>query len=108
MMALHQAGSPVVAMANVHCGLATENFMALEMHSVDNPWWDDLVDGISKPIVENGYIQAPEGPGLGIELNEEAVAEHINRGNENFATHQGMFEPTDEWDALDAHDRTWS
>jgi len=95
-------------MANVHCALATENFMALEMHSVDNPWWDDLVDGVSKPIVENGYIQAPEGPGLGIELNEEAVAEHINRGNENFATHQGMFEPTDEWDALDAHDRTWS
>ena len=108
MMALHQAGSPVVAMANVHCALATENFMALEMHSVDNPWWDDLVEGVGKPIVENGYIKAPEGPGLGIVLNEEAVEEHLSRGTERFSVHPGMFEPTDEWDSLDAHDRTWS
>ena len=45
-IALHQAGSPVVAMANVHCAAAIDNFIALEMHSVDNPWWDDLVSVI--------------------------------------------------------------
>ena len=35
-IALHQAGSPVVAMANAHFAMAMENFIALEMHSVDN------------------------------------------------------------------------
>ena len=32
-------------MANLHCAAATENFLALEHHSVDVPWWDDLVTG---------------------------------------------------------------
>ena len=108
-MALHQAGSPIVAMANVHCAAATENFLALEMHSVDLPWWDDLVDGVDKPLVTDGFIKVPEGPGLGIELNDEAVREHLNTSPTQFAVYpEGFFEPTDEWDALDSHDRTWS
>jgi L-alanine-DL-glutamate epimerase-like enolase superfamily enzyme len=114
-MALHQAGSPIVAMANVHCAAATQNFIGLEMHSVDVPWWDSLVDGISKPLIDNGYVQVPEGPGLGIELNEEAVKEHLNMGMRSGRVRKdtaiypaGLFEPTDEWDGLDSHDRTWS
>jgi len=107
-MAMHQAGSPVVAMANVHCAAATENFLALEMHSTDLSWWDDLVDGIPKPIVQNGYVPVPEGPGLGITLNEEAVEAHLATGDRFAVYPAGAFEPTDEWDELDAHDRTWS
>ncbi len=42
-MALHMAGSPVCFMANVHCAAATQNFLALEHHSVDVPWWGNLV-----------------------------------------------------------------
>ncbi|NMC40298.1 MAG: mandelate racemase/muconate lactonizing enzyme family protein [Bacteroidales bacterium] len=42
-MALHMAGSPVVFMANVHCAAATQNFLALEHHNVDTPWWENLV-----------------------------------------------------------------
>ncbi len=108
-MALHQAGSPIVAMANVHCAAATNNFIGLEMHSVDLPWWDSLVDGVSKPVINNGFVDVPEGPGLGIELNEEAVKEHLNTAPTQHAVYpEGFFEPTTEWDALDAHDRTWS
>ena len=43
-MAMHFAGSPVSYMANVHCAAATENFIALEHHSLDVPWWETLVD----------------------------------------------------------------
>jgi L-alanine-DL-glutamate epimerase-like enolase superfamily enzyme len=108
-MALHQAGSPVVAMANVHCAAATNNFIGLEMHSVDLPWWDSLVEGVSKPVIDSGYVAVPTGPGLGIELNEEAVKEHLNTDPIQYAVYpEGFFEPTSEWDALDAHDRTWS
>ncbi len=42
-MAMHMAGSPVCFMANVHCAAATQNFLALEHHSVDSPWWENLV-----------------------------------------------------------------
>jgi len=115
-MALHQAGSPVVAMANVHCAAATEGFIALEMHSVDNPWWDDLVNGETDKIINNGFVKVPESPGLGITLNEDAVEKHLNTNASGFAERgksmdiypTGAFEPTDEWDKLDAHDRTWS
>jgi L-alanine-DL-glutamate epimerase-like enolase superfamily enzyme len=49
-MAMHFAGTPVSCMANVHCAAATENFLVLENHSVDVPWWNDLVEGVEKPI----------------------------------------------------------
>ena len=101
-MALHMAGSPVAAMASVHCAAATENFIALENHSVDLGWWDDLVIGVEKPIIQNGYIPVPQGPGLGIELNEEVVKEHLRPED------PGYFEPTPEWDKEYAWDRLWS
>lgn len=101
-MALHNAGSPVSIMANVHCAAATENFIALEYHSVDIEWWNDLVTGVEKPITQNGYITVPESPGLGIELNESAVKEHLSPEN------LGYFEPTPEWDTEYSNDRLWS
>mgnify|MGYP003350058397 CR=1 FL=1 len=55
-MAMHFAGTPISFMANVHCAAATENFLVLENHSVDIPWWSDLVEGVSKPIVDHGFI----------------------------------------------------
>ena len=99
-MAMHFAGTPVSCMANVHCAAATENFLVLENHSVDVPWWDSLVDGIPKPIVDHGFITVPEKPGLGITLNDEVVKQHL--------LEPGYFEPTPEWDQERSHDRTWS
>ena len=40
-MAVHMAESPIGCMAAAHSVAATENFLALEYHSVDVPWWDD-------------------------------------------------------------------
>ncbi|WP_341226584.1 mandelate racemase/muconate lactonizing enzyme family protein [uncultured Arcticibacterium sp.] len=100
-MAMHFAGTPVSFMANIHCAAATENFVALEHHSFDVPWWEDLVGGIDKPIYKDGFVKVPETPGLGIDLNEKVVKEHLKSGTMYFA-------PTTEWDELDSHDRTWS
>ena len=75
-MMMHFAGTPVSMMANVHCAAATQNFIALENHSVDIPWWEDLVVG-DKPLVQDGHVVVPDKPGLGVELNEEVVKEHL-------------------------------
>ena len=100
-MAMHFAGTPVSFMANVHCAAATENFVALEHHSVDVDWWEDLVTGIDKPLHADGFARVPEGPGLGIELNLDVVKEHLRRGQELFA-------PTEEWNRDRSNDRLWS
>jgi L-alanine-DL-glutamate epimerase-like enolase superfamily enzyme len=67
-MAMHFAGTPVACMANVHCAAATRNFLALENHSLDVPWWQDLVNEVDKPIIDRGYIAVPDTPGLGVTL----------------------------------------
>jgi L-alanine-DL-glutamate epimerase-like enolase superfamily enzyme len=100
-MAMHHASSPVSFMGCVHTAAATENFIALEHHSVDRPWWEDLVTGLEKPLVRNGYVEVPEKPGVGIELDEEVVKEHLRKGEEFFA-------PTDMWNELRSWDRQWS
>ncbi|MGE5646818.1 MAG: mandelate racemase/muconate lactonizing enzyme family protein [Acidobacteriota bacterium] len=99
-MAMHFAGSPISCFANVHCAAATENFLVLENHSVDVPWWNDLVEGVEKPIVNKGFVTVPNKPGLGITLNDDVVKQHL--------LEPSYFEPTPEWDKERSWDRTWS
>jgi len=98
---MHFAGTPISMMANVHCAEATQNFIALEHNDVDTPWWEDLVKNVEKPILNKGYVKVPETPGLGVDLNEEVIKEHLREGEKYFA-------PTPEWDKDRSWDRTWS
>jgi L-alanine-DL-glutamate epimerase-like enolase superfamily enzyme len=100
-MAMHFAGTPVSFMANVHCAAATQNFMALEHHSVDVDYWIGLVK-TKKPFIEKGYAIVPEAPGLGVELNDENVKKHLD------PEHSAYFAPTPEWDVDRSWDRLWS
>jgi len=106
-MALHMAESPIACMAAVHSAAATENFLALENHSVDIDWWDDIVirngnNGNGK-LVQNGFIEISDKPGLGIDdYNDEVIKEHLNpRFPELWAS-------TDMWNDEYSHDRLWS
>jgi len=101
-MAMHMAGTPVCAMASVHCAAATENFLVLENHSVDVPWWNEMVTGLPNPIIQNGYIDVPETPGLGIDLNPAVIQAHLHPSDPEY------FAPTTEWDNERSHDRLWS
>ena len=101
-MALHYAGTPVGCMASVHCAAATQNFLALENHSLDVPWWSSLVqEGLQAPIVNHGWIEVPDRPGLGVTLNEDMLRRHLAPGS-------GYFEPTTQWDQERSWDRLWS
>lgn len=101
-MAMHMAGTPISTFASVHCAAATENFIALEHHFTHIPYWDDFVDGVSKPIIQNGYIPVPDKPGLGFELNPDVVREHLIPQDSSF------FEPVPHWESDIGHDRLWS
>lgn len=83
-VAPHNISSPIGTMASVHFCAATPNFLALEYHASDVPFWDDLVDGVSKPLIEQGYITVPEQPGLGVTLNEEVARKYARKGEPFF------------------------
>ena len=100
-MAMHYAGTPVGHMACVHTAAATANFLALECHALDVPWWDKLVEGVEEPIVNKGFTAVPDKPGLGVTLNEDVFRQHLKPGT-------GFFEPTTEWNEERSWDRTWS
>ncbi len=100
-MMLHNAGLPPMMMACVHTAAATENFTALEHHHVDDEWYDGLYANIQQPLVKDGYIEVPNGPGLGVEMDMEAVRRQSRE-------EEGWFEPTDEWNDERSHDRLWS
>jgi L-alanine-DL-glutamate epimerase-like enolase superfamily enzyme len=101
-MAMHMAGTPISTMASVHCAAATENFIALEHHFADVPFWNDFIDGVPKPIIQDGYIRVPDAPGLGFEINADALKEHLLPEDPEF------FAPTPEWDTQRSWDRLWS
>ena len=51
-----------------HAAAATENFLALEYHSVDVPWWDDIATGCPNRWSRTASSRVPDTPGLGIEI----------------------------------------
>lgn len=100
-MSIHMAESPVACLAAVHVAAATRNFMSLEVHSVDVPWWSDLIRPALK--IDNGFIDVPNKPGLGFdELNEELIAEKLH------ADFPVAWESTEQWDKEWSNDRQWS
>jgi L-alanine-DL-glutamate epimerase-like enolase superfamily enzyme len=85
---VHMAGSPVGTMAAAHSAATYENFLAMECHALDFlDWWQKLV---TKPILMDGYVPVPDTPGLGVELNEPVIKEHLRI--------PGYFEPTTMYD----------
>ncbi|USZ72724.1 mandelate racemase/muconate lactonizing enzyme family protein [Natronosalvus halobius] len=80
-VAMHNVASPVATMAAAHVGAAIPNSLAVEYHSYELGWWDDLVE---ETVIEDGYIEIPEEPGLGVTLDLDAVEEHLVDGAELF------------------------
>lgn len=88
--ALHCAGSPIGFMANIHTAASISSFLACEHHGLDLPFWESLVTGLAPNYMADGYVTVPEKPGLGVDLNLEAI-------EANLRTPGTMFLPTDEW-----------
>lgn len=79
----HNTSSPVATLAAAHVSAAIPNFLVMEHHQYHTPWWEKIVKG-KKPILENGYINVPDKPGLGIELNEEEIIKNLKPGETFF------------------------
>jgi len=75
LMAPHNVCSPVGAMAEMHLGASVLNFYVLEYHA---EFYSDHYFTVVKgfPRQKDGYVEVPDAPGLGLELDEEEIARH--------------------------------
>ncbi|MCG1003192.1 MULTISPECIES: mandelate racemase/muconate lactonizing enzyme family protein [Halobacterium] len=81
-VAMHNVSSPIGTMASAHVGAAIPNSLALEYHSYELGWWEDLVE--QDGLIEEGRMEIPEEPGLGLTLNFDAIEEHMVEGETLF------------------------
>jgi L-alanine-DL-glutamate epimerase-like enolase superfamily enzyme len=85
-VSFHTWGDGVALAASVHLAAALQDCIVMELDYTYNPLREELLD---EPFaVENGYLIPPEKPGLGIELNEEALERFAFSGAEELAVRQ--------------------
>jgi len=82
-IAPHNVSSPLGMMAACHTMASVPNFLVLEFHGREIPWWNDLCEG-DKPFIENGWMAVSNKPGIGVELNDEVAKSLLWGGDEYF------------------------
>lgn len=67
----HTGGGPLLWFASIHTATALTNFYIMEsVYHLYNDLYPHFIQNV--PVPEGGFVTAPEGPGLGVELREEA------------------------------------
>ena len=75
MIAPHSAQGPVCSAACVQLNASLPNFLIHEIFDEFNEGWEEEI--VTNPVkVVNGYIEIPEHPGIGIDLNIEEIRKH--------------------------------
>lgn len=72
---------PVAEMAAVHLCSTLPNFLILEHLEDDVPQRYEVM--YPQPTIVDGYMTVPDTPGLGIDINEDAIAKYPSTGNVN-------------------------
>jgi L-alanine-DL-glutamate epimerase-like enolase superfamily enzyme len=82
----HNIASPLGTMASAHVCATLPNFVALEFHGSDVPFWNDLIvrPDVSGPLIQNGRIRLTDAAGLGCELNESIARKYAKPGESWF------------------------
>jgi len=76
-IAPHNPMGPISLAAGIHLGASIPNYLCQEQVTLGEGY-------IKKPFVlKNGWIDIPTGPGLGIELDDEALEDKIGHDWEN-------------------------
>src|SRR5919197_1577670 len=88
----HNVCGPVGTAANIHFAVATPNHLVLEhFNDFADAWVSDLVDAAPAIDPLDGCFPVPTAPGLGVQLDHDACAEHPR-------THRGIDLFSDGWE----------
>ena len=83
-LAPHNIAGPIGTLASAHVCASIPNFLALEWHAASVPFFDELVT-LDRPVIENGFVTLPDGPGIGAELDVEVARRYARPGEPFFA-----------------------
>ncbi|MFB6113926.1 MAG: mandelate racemase/muconate lactonizing enzyme family protein [Halodesulfurarchaeum sp.] len=81
-VAMHNVASPIGTMASAQLATTIPNALAVEYHSYQLDWWEDLVE--EDDLIVDGRMEIPERPGLGLTLDLDVVEEHMLEGETLF------------------------
>ena len=97
LISIHNANSPLATATGCHLGASIPNLLSQEMwEDFDEPWVREAFP--RAPRVEDGHLPLPTGPGLGVEPDEDALAEHpfrhvfLNLSQENWDNFDAVLE----------------
>lgn len=94
LIAPHNVGGPVSTAAALHLAACTPNFKIQEhFNDFAEAYVKEAAPGL--PEVQDGHFGLPQGPGLGVTLNEDLIAEHPRQ-----KVHFNLF--SDDWHKRDA------
>jgi galactonate dehydratase len=70
----HNFYGDLASLMSAHFCAAIPNFRIMEIEVDDVPWKSDLLT--VAPVIENGELIVPQGPGWGAEVNEDSLKAH--------------------------------
>ena len=73
-VAPHNPLGPIAGVVALHFAVSTPNHVIQEEMVGAVPWYGEVVRGPIRMV--DGFWQVPDGPGLGIEVDEAACAKH--------------------------------
>jgi gluconate/galactonate dehydratase len=82
-LAPHNIAGPIGTLASAHACASIPNFVALEWHAASVPFFDELLVG-GGPVIVDGYVTLPEGPGIGGELDLDVARQYARPGEPFF------------------------
>ena len=77
-VAPHNYYGHLCSSVSAHFCAVVPNFRVMEIDVDSVSWRDDLF--INAPVIEDGMLIVPKGPGWGVEVNEAAVRAHPGKG----------------------------
>jgi L-alanine-DL-glutamate epimerase-like enolase superfamily enzyme len=73
----HAAAGPLAMAAGLHLAAVRQNVQLLEHAFTLEPMWEVLVGPeLSTSAIVDGALAVPAGPGLGLEIDEDALRAH--------------------------------
>lgn len=61
-----------------------DNFIAFEYPVPEHDWWYSIVKGLPEKIVQDGFIDVWDAPGLGVEFDQEAAKKYLRPEDKDF------------------------
>ena len=80
----HMIGSPLAMMTTAQFSSTFSNFLAMEFHGADVPFYGDLVTPHWDSWYSPGSVSLTDAPGIGVELNPAVVRRYLRSGSRAF------------------------